>query len=414
MTPLFFKFACSYAARNLLRNRRRTLLTLSIVIMASCVTVVCYRYSTGVMQLWADGAADTGTAHAQVHRAGYWEKQEGVDIDLTILQDIALEKSLRTDFEVSASVRRLELEGIISSGEQSVYFMGKGVEPEKELIVSPRLFKSDDIGDWIRSSQRNEVVIGQGLAKTLNLKLGDEVTLITQTVQGSVNGIDAKVVGFVNASIPSFSQRIVYAPIELFQKLIRMPDRYTELAIRLKPGANVAGWVERMKGPIEAQSLQIRSWDMIEPVINNVGRIWNSVVFVIAALLFVSSALTVLNIVYMIVTERIVEIGTLMAIGSKSSHVRSIFALEASFIGVIGGLIGVSLGNIIVFMMGLYGIPFKNPFGIGELSINPTTDFITTTLTAFLAISVCVVASIAPSRRAAKVDPVQAFRGQIT
>jgi hypothetical protein len=57
----------------------------------------------------------------------------------------------------------------------------------------------------------------------------ETVTLITQTVQGSVNGIDAKVVGIVDAAIPSFSKRVIYAHIEPLQKLIRMPGRYTEL-----------------------------------------------------------------------------------------------------------------------------------------------------------------------------------------
>jgi putative ABC transport system permease protein len=410
----FLSFACLYAMRNLSRNRRRTFLTLSIVIIASGVTLLCHRYSVAVMKLWADGAADTGTGHAQVHKKGYWEKQEGVDIDLTISEDNDLEKQLKTDPKVEIFARRLELEGIVSNGENSIYFLGKGVQPEAEAALSPRLFKTDDEGQWLRTGHPNEVVVGFGLAHTLGLKLGDEITLITQTVQGSVNGIDAKVVGFVNASIPSFSQRIIYAPIELLQKLIRMPGNYTELAVRLRPETKIDQWIKDVKNKVENENLQIRPWSVIEPVINNVGKIWNSVVLVIACLLFSSAALTVLNIVYMIVAERTVEIGTLMAIGSKPRHIKLIFALEASILGITGGLLGALVGNSLVFTMGYFGIPFKNPFGNGELSINPQMDILTTALITGFAIIVCMMAAWAPSRKASEVDPVKAFRGQMT
>lgn len=409
----FFQFSCFYAIRNLSRNPRRTFLTLSIVTIASGVTVVCHRYSEAVMKLWSDGAADTGTAHAQVHKKGYWEKQEGVDEELTLDEDNPIERGFKNDPLVSVVARRLELEGIVSNGEQSIYFIGKGVEPTPESEVSPRLFKTDDEGRWLRPGSLHEVVVGFGLAHTLGLKLGDEITLITQTIQGSVNGIDATVVGFVNASIPSFSQRIVYAPIELFQKLIRMPKRYTELAVRLSPTAPFDQWISNAQLKAKEHQAELRPWSAIEPVINNVGKIWNSVVLVIASLLFSSAALTVLNIIYMIVAERTVEIGTLMAIGSKPRQVRLIVALEAAFIGITGGLLGAIFGNTIVFSMGFFGIPFKNPFGNGELSINPQVDVLTTVLTTGFAIGVCFLASLAPSGKASQVDPVKAFRGQI-
>ena len=410
----FFRFACFYAARNLRRNRRRTILTLSIVIIASAVTIVCHRYSSAVMKLWSDGAADTGTGHAQFHKVGYWEKQEGVDIELTLPEENSIEKQLAQDPSVEIFARRLELEGIISNGETSIYFVGKGVQPEAESALSPRLFKTDDVGEWLQTSHPNEVVVGFGLAQTLGLKIGDEVTLITQTVQGSVNGIDAVVVGFVNASIPSFSQRIVYAPIGLFQKLIRMPKKYTELAVRLRPEAKLNPWTENMQLFAQKENAQLRPWYLIEPVINNVAKIWNSVVMVIAGLLFSSASLTVLNIIYMVVTERTVEIGTLMAIGSKPKHIHLIFALEAMFLGIAGGIIGCFAGNLVVLGMGISGIPFKNPFGSGLLSINPELDLSSTMLVLLLAILVCFLASLPPAKKASQVDPIKAFRGQLT
>ena len=290
----YFQFALRYAFRNLWRNSRRTTLTMGTVLFSVTVAIIANRYSLAIMQLWQDAAADTGSAHAQLHSIGYLDQQEGVKKSLTVEENSPFEKSLREDPGVESSVRRLKLEGILSTGEESLYFIGIGVEPAGEMAVSPRLFTKNDEGDFVGGP--TGVTIGKGMAESLKLKIGDEVTLITQTVEGSVNGIDAKVVGIVDAAIPSFSQRVVYAHIELFQKLIRMPGRYSELAIRLKKTTDAEKWVgDRTAGAKDA-GLDLKGWWDIEPIIRKVGRIWDSVVLVITFLLFVSTALSVSNI----------------------------------------------------------------------------------------------------------------------
>ena len=90
--------------------------------------------------------------------------------------------------------------------------------------------------------------------------------------------------GIVDAAIPSFSQRVVYAHVELLQKLIRMPKRYTELALRLKPGVDAEKWVEERTRAAEAHNAELKGWWDIEPIIRKVGKIWDSVVLVIASL----------------------------------------------------------------------------------------------------------------------------------
>ncbi len=410
----YLGFAVRYAFRNLWRNSRRTTLTISTVLFSVSVAIIANRYSTAIMKLWQDGASDTGSAHAQIHAEGYLQKQEGVQLDLTLEEGNAVEKAVRADPAVEASVRRLELEGIVSTGEESLYFMGKGVEPVGELAVSPRLFTDNDAGRFVNDSDKSGIVIGEGLADSLKLKLGDEVTLITQTVQGSVNGVDAKIVGIVDAAIPSFSKRSLFAHIELLQKLIRMPGRYTSLAVRLKRDTNIEDWVSAYGPTVHAARQDIRGWWQIEPMIKNVGKIWDSVVLVISTLLFLSTAISVLNIIFMMVAERTVEIGTLMAIGAKPFDVKLLFTIEASLIGLFGGLGGAIAGNFAVFMMDVFGVPFKSPFGAGQLIVHPKMSLGVTLLVFTASIVICYLSALAPARKAASVEPVRAFRGQIT
>jgi len=411
----YASFILSYAFRNLWRNNRRTMLTLLTVIFATSIAVIANRYSAAIMKLWQDGAADTGSAHAQIHAQGYWQKQEGVSEKLTLLSNSIVENKIRNDSHVEASVRRLEMEGIISTlDDKSAYFVGKGVEPSNELAVSPRLFTKNDYGDFVRVNQKNSVSIGKGLAESLGLKIGDEATLISQTMQGSVNGIDVVVVGIVDAAIPSFSKKVVYAHIGHLQRLIRMPDRYTELAIRLKPDVDIRKWVAAKTPVVNAQGSDLRGWWDIEPVIKNVGNIWDSVVVVITALLFLSTGLSVLNIIFMMVAERTVEIGTLMALGARTFDVRLMFTIEGALIGFLGGSMGILVGNITVFLMGYFGLPFESPFSADTLVIHPEVSFGVSVMVFGIAIGICCISALLPARKSSQIEPVKAFRGQVT
>lgn len=410
----YFMFALRYAFRNLGRNRRRSLLTISAVLFSVSVAILANRYGKAIFRLWEDGAADTGTAHAQAHAVGYWQKQEGIQVGLTLAAGNELETAVRSDSFVEASVRRLELEGIIVGEKESMYFIGIGVEPAGEMAVSPRLFTKNDEGRFVSDAEPDGIVVGKGLAESLNLKMGDVVTLISQTVQGSVNGIDGRIVGIVDAGIPSFSKRVVYTHISLLQKLIRMPDRYTELAVRLKANTDAETWVDVKSHIADRTGAELRGWWDIEPLIRRVGTIWDSVVLVITFLLFLSTALSVLNIIFMMVAERTVEIGTLMAIGARPGDVRLLVSLEALLIGLFGGGIGVVVGNAVVFAMDRLGVPFDSPFGIDKLIIHPKVSLAVSAVVFLIGIVLCIVSSIAPARKAATVEPVRAFRGQIT
>ncbi len=83
-------------------------------------------------------------------------------------------------------------------------------------------------------------------------------------------------------------------------------------------------------------------------------------------------------------------------------------------IGLIGGAAGVFIGNLIVGMMGITGVPFQSPFGSGTIYIFPTISILITLFILSLAIFICVVSAWIPATRATKIEPVKAFRGQIT
>ena len=407
-------FAWRYALGNLGRNPRRTAMTFATLIFAVSMTIIAQRYSAALMQLWQDGAADTGTGHARLFKQGYFTKQEGVDRRLSLKEGSDLEEILFADDGVEATVRRLRIEGLMAGDLANLYFLGIGVEPTNELRVSPRLFTDNDTGSFVSDDDPSGIAIGRLLASSLNLSIGDEVTLVAPTVDGSVNGIDVHVVGIVDASIPSFSKRTVYAHIDQLRRLVRLDNSHTEIAVRLKPAVEPSKFVASYKSRLAAAGGDLRGWWEVEPMIRNIEKIWDNVVACITGLLFLTTGLSILNIIYMMVSERSVEIGTLMAIGAKRRDVKKLFLAEAVLIGLIGGGLGALLGNLVVGLMHWQGVPFESPFGADALIIRPTFSGLVTGVIWFLAGLVTVIAAYGPARRAAATAPVSAFKGHLT
>ena len=411
----FMAFAWRYASRSIWRNKRRTALSIGTVALSVAVSTISLRYSKALLTIWQTGSIDHGNGHAQLHVQGFLERPDVITGAHTFKDGHGIETRLANDPAVEAVTRRINFEGMVSAGAKAVYFLGRAVTADSELKVAPAVFDAEgDRGTFLTSDKPNGVVIGKGLAEILEVDVGDEVSVLASTVNGTVNGIDAVVVGVINPPIPALSKRLLYAPIARVQEGLEMSGAYTEIAVRLKTGVVPETWVEGLKPEATAMGLDLRGWWDLDPVIRRFEKIWDSIVGVITGLLFLSAAISVLNIVYMMVAERTVEIGTLMAIGARARDVRRLFTLEAGVIGLFGGAVGSVVANLALAAMFALGVTFESPFGSGVLVVHPTPSLGASLVVTGLGMIICAVAALAPARKAARVEPVVAFRGQIT
>ena len=411
----FVHFAIRYATRSIGRNKRRSVLTIGTIALSTMVSIIGSSYSTAVLKIWEDGVINHGAGHAQYHKIGYWEQQDTLQEKFTFDGQSGVGKYLEDDPKVAAFTRRLKFEGVISSGSKSVYFLGRGVDPKSELKVAPDTFnETADKGSFISEDDKMGIVIGKGLAETLEIGIGDEASLMVNTLEGSINGVDVKIRGIMDNPIPALSKRLLYMHINSAQESIWVDNKYTEIAVRLDDKAHAQKWVDSQVAKADSLGLELRGWWQIDPYIKKVQKIWDSVIGVISFLLFVSAGIGVLNIVFMLVSERTVEIGTLMAIGAKPVDIRTLFTLEAGIYGLIGGAVGALLGNVIVVTMDVVGISFDSPFGSGNFDMHPQISLPLTIIVFISAIAICYISALVPSRKAANVEPVTAFRGQAT
>ena len=408
-----------YAFRNLLRYKRRSLLTIGTVALSAIVTIVGFQYADSVLAVWKQGAIDHGAGHVQIHSREFYLKPDVLS-EATLLEDgNPVEKVLNDNPQVFGLAKRVLFEGIISLGRKSMYFQGRGIDVQGESIVSPGIFQQDVIsGIFVEKGNLRGITIGKGLAESLDAKVGDEVTLMTNTLGGSVNGIDVTVTGILDFPVPMVSKRMLYMNIEFAQKALGFREKYSEIAIRLSDKVDPELWLSEFIKENHFYSrwpsFDIRGWWKIEPLIRRVQDIWHSIMGVIIVLLFSTAAASVLNIVYLLVAERMVEIGTLMSLGAKPPMIIALFAMEGAAIGVIGSLFGALIANFILLFLYSRGIPFDSPFASGVLTIYPQPSLFFSLFVFFFGVAICFFSAIFPAHRASKIPPIAAFRGQMT
>ena len=406
-----------YALRSLVRHKTRTILTIGTVGLSVSVSIIANQYAKAVLKIWEQASIDRGTAHVQVHKSGYFDDPDSLDVRTTFRSEDLFLRSLVDDPKVEAISPRLLLEGVISAHGKTVYFLGKAVDGPSEMLVSPKLFApSGASGDFVSSELAEKIVLGRGLAESLELKIGDEANLMVSTVHGAVNGVDVVIGGIIDLPIAMLSKRLLYMDLRAAQKTVEMPNRFNEIAIRLKSDTEIRMWIkDKTLSPLfQRQDIDLRGWWDIDKIILKAQNLWDAVVRIVSVLLFITAGLSVLNMVLMLISEQTIEIGTLLALGAKERHIYALVICQATILGLLGATSGASFANIVLLATDWIGVPFESPFGGGVFMVHPKMSLVTTLMTFFSGIAVAVIASVIPAKKASKLDPVVAFRGQLT
>jgi putative ABC transport system permease protein len=159
----------------------------------------------------AQGAArshrppDLGTAGEQ------FSKDEDVPLQHGMDQHAELRKALLADPDVRQVLPRVAFSGLISNGDKSTIMLATGVEPDSEFAVKgPFLNMRAGAVLAVRCSKNAEVMLGEGLARSLKAQPGSSLTLLATTTDGALNALDVRVKGVFSSGVPEIDKRSVY------------------------------------------------------------------------------------------------------------------------------------------------------------------------------------------------------------
>ncbi|OHD63492.1 MAG: hypothetical protein A2176_11320 [Spirochaetes bacterium RBG_13_51_14] len=401
------------AWRNVWKNKRRTILTL-LTIMVGCAMIIFFKaLQEGGYEKMIDDAIAANTGHIQIHEKGFWEN---MSIDYAFKPGVPLLVYLRKNPAVSAVSRRVYAAGLVSYQNNTFGVLVQAVDPGQEKKVSTLHTTIQSGGRYITPDDGKKIIMGATLAKNLNVKVGDDVSLLSQGFDGSIAAGNLTVVGTFKTNNPRYDQSMVIMPLVQAAETFTMMGYINSLAIKLKNTSDVETIRDRLRTNFGAKDLEIMGWDELTPeLIQSIvmDRLFGNIFYLILLLI---TAFGVLNTIQMSVFERTRELGIMMAIGTKPRQIVTMVLFESVFISLLGVALGIVLGSSISYYFTVHPIDYSDyqkeleVFSMSTTLLPAKLTVKNIATTAFLTFLFGILFSIAPARRAAKLKPLEAIR----
>lgn len=404
--------------KNIFRNKRRTIITLSAIIFGNIGIIVFGGFLEynfwGLRETTIRGAL----GHIQITKTGYLDSGKtnvlGYTIDnyqeiKSVIENELINEQTGLPFAEVVTPQIL-FNGILGTGKNTSVCTVKGVEPEYDPILSAvdivrkgyDLSVADPLGG----------VIGKGIANGLSANVDDYLTLLISTPQGGLNAVDFKIRGVFESGIKEYDDSVIKIPLPLSQELLGTTD-VTKILLLLDKTENTALVAEKLKALKQKYDwdIEIQTWDEMATMYHQVVRLQSTIYGIIKLIIAIIVIFSIANTISMSVMERINEIGTIRAIGGTRGYISRLFLCEGLWIGIMGGVLGIAFSLLVIKLINIHGISMPPPPGntrgyiayilIDEESIR--FSFLLSVLTAF-------ISSILPAIRASRIEINDALR----
>jgi len=407
------------AFRNLMRYKRRTLLT-SLLITLGLLMVILFSGLAGSFKTMMVGQiTDSNLAQMQIHKKGYVSSIDTMPLHLTLntKEYKTIEQILRENPDISAYAPRIKLSAMLSNFVDTTNVRLNAIDPQSEITVCPDVmermkFSSSPPLDILLNE--GEVIIPQNLASGMNIKIGDSVVLVANNKDGSVNGLNFVVKGIIE-SVLGPQGKEGYMHINDARSLLRMEEpEVIEVAVRIKKfdkldavyediGSALAAYKNKKDKPV----FEIHTWEELSPF-SNISRMIDLMALTMKLIMIAIVLISILNVMIMSVYERVREIGTMSAIGTSPGKIMGLFLAEGFSLGIMSVLAGNIIGIIGIYILNIYKISFS--FGrMDNLLLSPSISLSELAWVSAIVLMVSVFASIQPAHKASKLEPVDAL-----
>lgn len=405
------------AWRNLLRYKRRTLLTSTLITLGVVAVLLFVSVSGSFKAMMVGQITDSMLGHLQVHKKGYLASVDSLPLNrnLTDKQIKKVKQLLESNEAVEAYSMRIKLGAMFSNFNETTNIRLNAVNPEEEMATAPLLTKRILEGEKEGLINEGEILIPELIARGMKVKTGDSIVLVANNKDGSVNGQTFMVRGILEGiSGPGGRDGVIH--IKDARSLLRIQGaEVSEIAIRLKDMetlpkvyAGLRQELESIMNKMGKPVFEVHTWEKISPFFN-IAKMINLMTLFIKIMLVAIVLVSIMNVMIMAVFERINEIGTIAAIGTSPSKIMGLFVVEGFFMGILGTVIGTVISLVSIYVMNATQISFD--FGRQKgLLLSPTicsNDVISIVL---IVIAIAVLASLQPAWKAARMDPITALR----
>jgi putative ABC transport system permease protein len=400
--------------RNIWRNKRRTVLTIAAIAFACILLVFMLSFQIGTYDTMINASVRVHTGHLQVQAKGYHEKQQ-------IRQIVRHPDKILADAEalpgVTAATERASAFSLVSSAERTYGALVIGIDPQNEAATST-LSKLIRKGRFLDAADSDAALVGQLLARNLQVDIGDELTVLGQGGDGSVAAAVFKVKGIYSSGMDDFDRRAIQVPLGYFQEVFTLGNNVHEIVVIVRSLADVHRVKQALERKIAAENLSqdlvVLDWMQLLPGLAQgiaMDLVSGLIIYVILILVV---AFSILNTFLMAILERTREFGVMMALGTTPNRLVKMVMLESMLMTLVGIFTGIALGIFLTWYFQVHGIVLAGSsemlkqYGIsGALYPRLTWFSIITGPTLVFLITVC--AALYPALKIRKLKPVEAL-----
>jgi putative ABC transport system permease protein len=398
------------AIRNIIKNKRRSLYT----IIAIALGFAAVNIFGGYTEYMFTGLKDSfiynyGNGHLTIFKKGYLEEGK-LDPTRFLLKDTelaAIKEICKGNPKILLATPKLEVTGLVSNGKVSTIFFANARVPSETdfirgrstgILAKIKLFD----GKRLEDNVPNAVGFSSGLARKLDMHIGDTGSVMSPTVEGMVNALDIDLYQTFESPMAELNDKLIDMNLQLAQNLydttsvgsitVLLSD--TDMTDRMR--AYLLGEFNRA-----GLEMEVKTWEEMSPFYRKVRDMFDVIFLFVFIIVFVIVVMSVVNTVSMSIMERTREIGTLRALGLKRAGVVKLFAIESLLMGVAGSLLG-----LVITLIVWYAIKVIEPTWVPP-QITKRVPWEVFLVPGYLAASffsliiLSTLAAMAPARRAA-------------
>ncbi len=395
--------------RNITQRRARAWISLGSVVFGIAAFLLAGGFIEWIFWAVRESTIGSRLGHIQVVVSGYHQQGSADPFAYLLPQGHAARQALDAIPGLRAVGERIGFSGLISHGETTTSFIGEGVEPGPEQIISN--FVIQVAGEPLDETDARGILVGEGLAENLGLEPGDKVALLATPSTGGVNAVEATVRGLFYTSNKPYDDAAIRVPITLARKLLRIESAH-QWVVLLDETERTDAVLADLRTRFKDAGVEFVAWHELADFYHKTVQLFSRQLDLVWVLIGALILLTIANTQTRAVLERTHEIGVLMATGWRRGRVLRFFLVEGLLIGLIGALGGIALAyGVSGLVEWAGGIPMPPPPGMNRGYTAQIMIGVPLVLQGVaLGLVAATLAGAWPAWRASRLDVVDALR----
>ena len=397
------------AWRNIWRNKKRSLITISAIFIAVFLCVLLRALQLGLYDNMINNVVGSYSGYIQIHSKDFWDEQI---VDNSFSPDKGFINEIESINGVSNTLQRIQSGSLASSSDLSKFVFVTGIEPLKESSLTnweKRLIK----GQLLKEESKS-LNVGKGVAKYFDLKIGDTLVLLGQGYHGMQAAGAYPVSGILDLKNPTLNKITVFMTLPQAQDFLSAQNMITHLILNKKENKDEDAIALDIKNLINDEVYEVMTWREMIPELEQTIKADSAGGLIMVFILYMIVTFGIFGTVLMMTQERKYEFGVLISIGMKKIRLIKTMIYETVLLASVGAILGIALSRPVIIFLSPIKFPkeqaqmFEN---LGFEAVIPLMNTYDIPLThGFIIFFISLIVCLYPLSVIIKLDPIKAMK----